>query len=148
MLGVTLERILRADPYTSRVFKGLRAIDSSLSDITTFPAAFIVNTDKVLGPGIHWVCVYYVSDGEVEFFDSFGYHPSFYGFDFRGLELYCGQRPLQNPISYMCGPYCIMYLMHRARGHPIGRFISLFSDDCVVNDNIVYKFMKRNHLLP
>lgn len=147
MLGERIVTILGGDTYTRRLFRGLRALDTRNAKPPTYPALFVYNTDVINGPGEHWVCVYYITPQHIEFWDSYGNHPHYYGLKFTGCRIEYGTRKIQNPESYMCGPYCIFYALHRCRGVTLSKILSMFSDDVHSNDSIVYTFMMKHCLL-
>ena len=68
-----LEKVLRSDPYTSKLFQGVSPIDR-LPKVIMFPAALIANTQPSDQEGEHWVSFYLLSERERDFFDSYG-HP-------------------------------------------------------------------------
>ena len=72
-----LEVMMMQDPVASSCFLGVFASDQLPSKISTYPSGLIVNTDPIDKPGQHWVAMYFPNEGE-EFFDSYGFPPSFY----------------------------------------------------------------------
>lgn len=98
----------------------------------------IINTQcyPCLNPIGHWLCIYLRSDSKIEFFDSYGNHPSFYGY----LEK-CVYQPFQLQAygSTVCGHYCVLYALCRVVfNFSMHKFVRLFSKkDPVENDAMV-----------
>jgi len=89
-----------------------------ISDIAKqAPCAYILNTDPCTEPGTHWVAFYHPSPSILEFFDSFGRSPSFYGFSVPStMHLLYNTRSFQSQNSLLCGQYCIMFIHNRSLG--------------------------------
>ena len=85
-----------------------------LPDLTHMqrPFALVFNTDPHDKPGTHWLAIYGPSDEFLEFFDSFGMPPSYYGF-FTSLVYSCIS--LESFSSELCGNYTIYFIYHRSR---------------------------------
>ena len=138
-LNFILKEILNANKVN---FLGVFAqdqvplVDSSFS----FPLCFVSNTHPSSKPGEHWVAFYYLSPSSAEFFDSYGMHPSLYGFSLAPMHM--NHRSLQSLSSNVCGQYCIYYLYHRSRGKTLAQIVSSFSShDQAWNDNSVARFV-------
>lgn len=52
-------------------------------------------------------------------------------------------KDLQAFDSAVCGQYCTMYLLFKAHGFSMQKFVSCFSLDCNKNDKIVNKMFQR-----
>ena len=108
-----IEYILNCDPNTKKYFDGVYSIDT-LKDINVKPSLIICNTDPSFKTGKHWV-LFYFYDNMVDFFDSLGHEPNFYGQEFitfmekfaKNCNL-CLTR-IQPPKSTLCGHYCILF---------------------------------------
>ena len=60
-------------------FSGVYACDELTSiEINKYPKSFVVNTDPMELPGIHWIAIYFNEQMKGEFFDSYGKHPIHY----------------------------------------------------------------------
>lgn len=145
MEGRQIVRIMSADPVMRRVFGGLGASDFLPRQIH-YPSAYILNTDRQSGPGIHWVSVYFDENGNAEFFDSFGFHPAMYGFlDFlktQSRDFSYNNMQIQSSNSVTCGYFCIFFLYHRCRGVSMSKIISWFDPSCKKwNDHAVFEFV-------
>ena len=105
------------------------------------PCAYILNTDPCTEPGTHWVAFYHPSRSILEFFDSFGRSPSFYGFSVPStMTLLYNTRSFQSQNSLLCGHYSIMYIHNRSLGkslqcilHRLDSITPLKSDQLVLS---------------
>lgn len=109
-----------------------------------FPACLVANTDPSTKPGTHWVAIYLESPNKIEFFDSYGLHPSVYGFSFSVVKY--NQSQLQSFTSNVCGQYCIYYLFKRSRCSCI--FSKEFSTNSDNNDILIVKWFKKISFSP
>ena len=79
---------------------------------------YILNMDRIMGPGTHWVLLYLVNKNEAIYFDSFGLPPperiSYYSRRFKNSRIRnIGQ--IQDIKSSSCGWYCL-YVADRLLG--------------------------------
>ena len=131
----------------SRVrFLGVFASDKipTLSTIQKFsPCCYIANTDPTGRSGTHWVAVYYPSPRTLEFFDSYGSHPSDLGFHFdKSTHIDFNSDQIQPVFSEVCGHHCIFFLYQRAHGMPMTRIINKFKPMALpLRDRYVQKFI-------
>ena len=58
--------------------------------------------------------VYYPNPHELEFFDSFGNHPSAYNYIVRDAVVHYNPYTIQSLDSVACGHYCIYFLYERS----------------------------------
>lgn len=139
---------LNCDPMLRKEVVGVYSIDEIPSTLQ-WGQGFITNTDPHHLPGQHWVCCYITSDGQGEFMDSFGQPPSFYSavlFDFFNLNsssFIYNDVTLQSDNSYVCGYYCLYYLLLRCRGVSIHNILKAFSENRISNDCYVYDYITR-----
>lgn len=143
----TLRCIINCDPVLTQKVIGVFSADEIPQKITSYPAAFIINTDRRRDPGRHWVA-FYVTDHTGEFFDSYGRKPSFYSCGFsdffavNNLTVQHNDKRLQSKDSKACGYYCIYYLINRCRGIPMNEIIRLFSVNLSNNDAFVFDVIR------
>ena len=78
----------------------------------TRPWCLILNTEQKDLSGTHWLALYAPQSGPIEFFDSFSFSFSMYGFD--SLDPLHLLYSLQSPSSFVCGHYCIFYIYRRS----------------------------------
>ena len=70
----TLERCLRSDFKTRKIYGGVLPIDRlPLYRLRRKPRVYILNTDDSSGPGKHWVLVYFSAQMRGVYFDSYGF---------------------------------------------------------------------------
>ena len=127
----------------SKIHGGVYPADRLPEIPNTFdrPKAFVANTDNHDFPGQHWVAFYFPSKGPSEYFDSYGLPPWKSQFlDFLEAHYVINPKVLQSSISELCGQYCIMYLMLRAKDFSQTAILSIFSQDTLQNDKIVETF--------
>lgn len=147
-------------------FKGVYAADE-FSKIMKLnrksPAyAFIINTDPSWKPGSHWVAFYIDGKSEnVEFFDSFGYHPqiSFLTSDYfttyysqyvkkknirTKFKFKTNKQRIQATDSDSCGLFCCMYVYLKCECRlKIKSFCRLFNTNFQNNESKVSEFFHR-----
>lgn len=136
MNTLQLECVLHYDPYLHSYALGVFSRDH-LPIVTRYPCCFILNTDRSGHDGTHWLAIFIDVRRRWEFFDSYGYPPSFYGLTLKHYNV----NRLQSSSSLVCGQYCLMYLMYRCRGFNLSDFSHLFYNDFHVNDVFVYNFI-------
>lgn len=108
------------DSGSSCRFLGVFAADQAPVRLAAsdYPCAYVVNTDPASMPGQHWVAFYAQSPRHLEFFDSYGRHPSAYVHVRAPAN--CASFIMYNPHSFqslrsvVCGHYCVLYLVMRA----------------------------------
>ena len=119
--------------------------------LTSFPCFLIVNIDSSNMIGSHWIAIGIFTD-KIEIFDSLG----FKFFNWPRLpctlltwlhHLTVSRRVIVTPViqsndSYMCGFYCIYYVIRRVF-NSFDELSSCFdSDNPERNDNLLLKFFK------
>lgn len=109
-----IEHILGLDPRCRDVFHGFGNPDFPLPLIKKYPAVFVLNTAPFFSSGEHWCVICIESKGSCYFFDSYGYHPKYYGFE-KVLLNHChtvshNQRKVQGDLSKTCGHHCIYFI--------------------------------------
>lgn len=145
-----IRQILRNDRVVKTLFKGVFPSDK-LTTVRTgqLPFACVVNTDPSDQPGRHWCSIFIDRYGRGEFFDSYGYHPAYYGNVFVDfLNRRCknwtyNQIGLQGSFSATCGQYCVFYLLHRCKGMPMLELLSMFTKDKELNDEMVNEYVRK-----
>ena len=138
---------------TKCLFLGVFSRDTipSSSDITHYPCCFISNNELSTSKGRHWVVFYLPSPTHIDFFDSFGRHYRYYGFD-KLFQLYpllisvsSSSIRLQSSHSTVCGCYCLYFILQRSFGLAFDQIIISFSPhNYEWNDSQVSKFGKKH----
>ena len=90
------------------------------------PWCLILNTDPKDQPGTHWLALYAHLDRSIELFDSFGFSPSMYSFDF--LDPLHSSYSLQSPSTSVCGHYCIFYIYLRSHNYSLYHIVDMLTD--------------------
>ena len=142
MDGQTLDILMRQDKHVAPFFEGVYAADTLPRRLHKKPALLICNTDPISKPGTHWVAFFIGENGEGEFWDSYGFPPIIKQHR-QFLDRLCkkwtyNHTSLQAIDSIVCGEYCVLYLVHRAHGFTLRRFVNLFFNaDTKKNDQLV-----------
>ena len=91
-------------------------------------------------PGQHWLAIYAPSKSQIEFFDSFGMAPSFYGLSNSFIHT---RRSFQSFTSDLCGKYALNFIFFRSRNISFIEMVSILSS-FAEPDNHVKNYV--NHL--
>ena len=136
-----IDRVLKNHPATKNIFKGfLYPRDKKIPEIEP-PALYVINTDYLAGPGLHWVLIVYL-DSKTIFVDPYGLSPDVYGFPIVAEH---SNNPVTYNIftvqnftsrSYACGHFVILYAILLARGYSLKSIEQKFTQNTEVNDNI------------
>lgn len=116
MNNIEINTILSCHEVTKDLFKGVYSKDT-LKYISARPPIVVCNTDPSDKPGSHWVLFHFLKDNVVEFFDSLGNEPNFYGDEFINFmekfsnKYIFNKRRIQPKNSSLCGQYCILYAL-------------------------------------
>ena len=103
-------------------------------------SCLVVNSDAAGEPGEHWLAIYVLE--RVEFFDSFGMHPSAYSLNIP-TALIVLKSPIQSLNSDTCGEHCILFLSRRAHGVSITSIRSSYSSNHPANDIFARRRIKQ-----
>lgn len=147
MEATEIIRILSQDPVTQAYFQGVYASDTipHLSE----KSAIVVNLDKSTQPGSHWVGFFIHENKTLEFFDSYGNAPDFYGDQFHSFlskypNLHWNSIAFQSPTSNVCGAYCIYFIYKKCQGHSLYTIVDNLTQ-CKNNDFRMYQFVKKKY---
>ena len=102
--------------------------------------SYVCNTACKESPGEHWIAIYIDDEGKGEYFDSYGLYPNDTFACFLQNNCHSWDRtiiPLQNPLTTVCGQYCIFWLYSKGLGFTTPCIIeslknSYNSDTCVL----------------
>ena len=142
MNTLEIEQALKNNPITRKQFCGVFAADEIPTTFDTLPCGLVVNTDPISEPGTHWVAFYLPSQEHLEFFDSYGNHPEYYGFNLK--PTIWNQRKLQSSWTDVCGQYCIFYLYQKTKGLTMHEIVNMFTHDTSLNDCTVACYVKKH----
>ncbi len=107
-----------------------------------FPSCYVTNTDPSDLPGQHWLALYFPSDGQCEFFDSFALPHTLYSLNIQH-DTISNSKQLQSHTSTACGQHCIYYLYHRSHDHSMYSITSSFTSNYEWNDSQVERFVRK-----
>ena len=146
-----IHEALLNDDFTAPLFGGVYPADQLPLKITR-PSLFVANTQGSRFPGDHWVAFFFDKHGPAEYFDSYGLKPYVKShLDFiqrNSLQWVYNAQELQALGSTVCGQYCVIFLMSRARGCSMHDFISDFSpQNFHLNDKTV-SLLYKNYVNP
>lgn len=125
-----LFNVLKHDPYTSKFNCEVLPLNHFLENSITKSSLFIINYDGCDEPGSHWVAIFINTKKEIEFFDSFGMLP-IYSSIVEKLDVFSNKKPTFNLFRFqgnstVCGQYCLLYLLLKARGFTLKDIQSIF----------------------
>ena len=142
-----INHILSTTNYVKDIFMGVYTVDTLPKYVKEYPCCYIINTDESTDGGEHWVCTYFNSNGQGEFFCSFGNNPKFYDnrivlFIERNCDSWiCNTKRLQCSMSMVCGQYCIFFAVCKALHVTMTQFCNIFNRNCQINDETVNEFV-------
>ena len=99
--------------------------------VSTYPSAFVCNTQESDQPGEQWVAMYVDEIGD--YFDPYGQKPQHTEFT-NFMNEHCF-------ISIVCGQHCVAFLMFRCRNTSMHAFARLFTSDLIANDCRVFDWL-------
>jgi len=149
MNTLDLVHAIEQDPKSHGKFCGVYAADTLPKVIENYPCGLIVNTDPHTEKGSHWLAMYFTSEENAEFFDSYGHPPDFYQENFKTFldshsrKWTYNHRCLQSLSSSMCGQFCVYFLINRIRGKLLLEIVKSFSSNLTVNDQRVSHYVRR-----
>lgn len=88
--------------------------------------SYVCNTAGKESPGEHWIAIHIDDEGLGEYFDSYGLLPNDTFACFLQSNCVSWTRsiiPLQNPLTTVCGQYCIFWLYSKGLG---------FQSECII----------------
>ena len=92
------------------------------------PCCYIANSDPCTELGSHWVAFFHTSPKTLDFFDSYGKTPAFYGLSIPNtIAVTYNPIQLQADSSLLCGHWCILFLHRRSQGIYFSTLIRRFS---------------------
>ena len=92
------------------------------------PCSYIANSDPCTELDSHWVAFFHSSPKSLEFFDSYGKTPAYYGLSIPNtMAVNYNTLQLQADSSLLCGQWCILFLHRRAQGTSFNTLIRRFS---------------------
>lgn len=147
-----LQRILSENAYTKEAFLDVYPSDQLPEIISRYPACFVANASSSRSRGSHWLAFYAASPTELEFFDSYGNSPAYFGgplseFAKGFQQVNFNPLTLQSDTTAVCGQYCVYYLLCKCRGQTLKEILLPFVHKNICNDIRVYNYIsKRFHV--
>ena len=133
--------ILKQDPYTASIFRGVYLINH-LPPIQN--GIYVTNTAPDTHPGLHWVALF-VIDNSIEYFDIYGDPPTTLHRWGKKKQWIINPIPLQSPLTLVCGQYCLYYLLHHIWGINMINLLMDFDADVDHNGKLVYDFVEERY---
>jgi len=111
-------------------FQGVYPLDLLPSTLIK-PAIIVINLDKHYMHGSYWVAVCLSGFGYAEYFDSYGLPPLKFEImaymQRHSIPWTFNRHRLQGLTSNVCGHYCWLFSLHRARGLSMTSFVNMFT---------------------
>ena len=105
---------IHKDIIAKKIFKGVFPRDKLPKSIT-FPSCFIFNTKPSTHNGEHWLAIFYNSNKEATFFDSYGFHPNKFNMvkylENTSKNWILNDTQIQGVLSSSFGYYCIYFIL-------------------------------------
>lgn len=143
-----LIQIIKKDQCLKQLFLGIFPKDRIPLRVK-YPSCLILNTHSSSQPGEHWLAIYFDQNRHVDFFDSFGRHPSNFGLekylDRLSSNWHFNKTQIQSITSSVCGYYCVLFLLYRCRGFSLQEFIKRFSNNAEINDLILLHLLNKEY---
>lgn len=142
---------LKTNVYTKNMFKGVYSADE-FAKLKINSGICIVNSDVASQPGHHWICIF-LDKNIVELFDSSGkiIFPKKYLQTFlktnvnKNAEINFNNKMIQSPESNLCGQYCCIFALYKAKKKSFDSFLNMFHNkNLIENDNLVVKLFNNN----
>ena len=106
--------------------------------------SLIINLDTHTEPGSHFVAVFF-DKKKIEYFDSYGlppFVPKIKNFLKSVKKNFCWNNIcIQSYTSLHCGLYCLAYLLGKDYNITMKKFVELFNENTLENDEIVNFFI-------
>ena len=118
MNSLQIEKVLSKNPYTRRLFKGVFAADT-LRKFNEYPYCLVVNSDKQMEKGTHWLGLYIPKSDTIEYFDSLAsgtVKPEIKKFLDTFNHVKMNKKRVQSVYDTSCGHHVIYFLVHRCKG--------------------------------
>ena len=151
--------ILSTDQHSRPSFRGVFPRDSFVHYFSQkqppLVSRYVVNFDKSKDDGSHWVVVEFDQPtAQIFYFDPYGLPPLFPGlfdsFADKSADLHWNAVQFQGLNSTVCGQYCVLYCLLRARSIPFENVIDVLHHSPQLSkharDHCVYELL--NSLYP
>ena len=147
MNDIKINNILRRYRPARQIFGGVFG-KNELENIKVdkYPFSIISNESNFGSRGSHWICIYFNSSGDCDYFDSYGDSPikeidAFINKHMRGTKT-INKKQFQQFGSDVCGQYCIYFTVKRCQGYSMEKCLSVFkSENKLKNDTFVLEYV-------
>ena len=147
MNTLQIDNALRSNPVTSPSFRGVFAADRLPILDHSIPSCYVANCSNADTKGSHWVAFYQDQPAVIEIFDSYekplNFHSAHLAAFTRGLKEVWQVQTLQQPMSTVCGHYCLYFLYNRCCGQSYEQLIQSFTKNAFINDKVVCQYVNR-----
>lgn len=132
MNSIDIERVLFADPWTGKRFRGVYPKDVVGEVLRRSGSGiYVFNTHPAGMPGEHWIGIS-IQGNRAYYFDSYGRHPSNYPAVVRSIAdlsstIVWNDVRLQGLTTTVCGDYCVVFSLLIGRGWTLHEIVSLLS---------------------
>ena len=130
------------------IFMGTFPSDQVQIQKSSYPQAFIVNTEPSTSAGEHWTALI-VTDKKCLFFDPLGCEmlnvSLLKTLRNAGITMYkYNNCQIQSIFSNNCGYYCVAFILSFVCGYSYPRFMSNFVTKIKQNDLICFQFIEKH----
>nr|CAD2184672.1 unnamed protein product [Meloidogyne enterolobii] len=125
-----IEKILFQNNITRRFFVGCFAADKIPTDITKFPASMIVNLDRAINEGSHWIGLFALNKTTIYILDSLlipNLPSTINNFLSKFPKQIKNKILLQRPLSTECGQHCIVFLYFISLGYTFEKYLHILN---------------------
>lgn len=151
MNNIQITCCLKTNAHTKNLFKGVYSSDV-FANLKIDDGICVVNSDVSSQPGQHWICIY-INKNTIELFDSSGkiLFPKSYLQTFlnnnKNKEVKFNNQSIQNPDSDLCGQYCCLFALYKAKKKSFESFLNLFDkQNHIENDKLVITLFAKNFI--
>ena len=142
--------LLSKDKRTTDAFRGVYASEELLPE-SEINSLYVCSTDPSHEPGEHWIVMYKDENRHANYVDLFGKYPTEEVFEKFLDDIFVfwtyNDRPVQDLFSEACGYHCIFVAVHRCIGFDLNSAINMYTDNLMVNDAFVKRFVLHNVLV-
>jgi hypothetical protein len=151
-------KALHTDEKTQPIFRGVYARDEFINQVNynddndddDDTHLYVCNLDKSNQPGSHWVVIERTPNQDINYFDSYGLPPIFADLYSKLVQmsrngLQWNDATLQEYNTNVCGQYCVLYCLLRARDYEFEHILDTIHHDdnisCHERDHAVSLFV-------
>ena len=145
-----LLNVLNHDPYTSKFNCEVLPLNHFLESSILKPSLIIINYDSCEESGSHWVALFIDTKKGIEFFDSYGMLPIYPSIMEKLNSSFSDEKTTFNLFRFqgnstVCGQYCLIYLLLKARGFTLHDIQNIFykAETFEVRDFVANHFINK-----